>query len=200
VAFRIYVVPVVTTGNRREPKYLAETDPVRAGWWSGKDYGMEPWMLIGADFSAIDDAALTANADVFALPFDLRPVLTAAQVTNVQTKLEAANIPAGWVNTSLTWIHVVRTVDHIFRFLQRFLFIRAQQIGRFPDRLFLGGVTLDTTFAALPADVQAAIVDTADSLDLDRTGMTGAITIRAILKSVADQMGTVPVRFNAVLI
>lgn len=201
MAFRLYVVPIVTTGNLREPKYLTTADPEMAGgWWAGKDYGMEPWMLVGANLSAQDDTLLVGRADVLALPFDLTPTLTAGQVTTVQTKLEAANIPAGWVTTAFTWVQIVRVVCHIFEFLQRYCYLRAVATQTFPSSLFVAGITLNSTFGSLPANARTLLSATAIDLGLDSSGITVNTTVRVMLKSIADQLAGNPVVFNGVLI
>lgn len=201
MAFRLYVVPIVTTGNLREPKYLTTADPEMAGgWWAGKDYGMEPWMLVGANLSAQDDTLLAGRADVLALPFDLTPTLTAGQVTTVQTKLEAANIPAGWITTAFTWVQVVQTVVHVFEFLQRYCWLRGVATQTFPASIFTTGITLNSTFGSLPAGVRATLSATAVSFGLDTSGIVANTPIRAMLKGVADQLAASPVIFNGIVI
>src|SRR5262245_36149399 len=119
MAFRLYIVPVIgagVKGDPRRPKYFADLDVN----WSAMDFGFEPVMFVGADLSPSNDNFIVGQSDATALPFDLAPTLTGGQVNQTQNKLEALNIPAGWVNTSLTWLEVVRTVLGMFTFLQRF--------------------------------------------------------------------------------
>src|SRR3954463_9547709 len=109
MSFRLYIVPVIGTGAKtdpRRPKYFGDGTITAGQSWGSIDYGFEPWMVVGADLSTSDDNLVVGKPDAFALPFDLAPNLTAQQVTNVQAKLEAINVPAGWVTTSLSWITV----------------------------------------------------------------------------------------------
>lgn len=194
MAFRLYIVPVVGSGSSqdpRRPKYfmsdasgqgrtgiITDGTPFRA-----QDYGHEAWMVVGGDLTTSDDNLVVGQADAFALPFDLATFPSGAQVTNVKNKLEAINVPAGWVNTSIQWLTIVRVVLGMFTFMQRYAVLAEG------GTLFGGGVTLATTFGALPDAKQTALVATADSFALDRSGLTNATTMRAILKALADQFG-----------
>jgi len=185
MAFRLYLVPVIGVGTSldpRRPKYVAGG----ATPWAAMDYGNEPSMIVGADLSPTDDAALAGQPDVTALPVDLSPLLTPANVTAVQAKLEAAHLPAGWVNTTRTWRDVVRIVLGIFSFLQRYAVVYAQAQGSVAPSVFTAGVTLDTTFGSLPAAVQTALTNTAISFGIATTGLMAGTTVRAILKAMAD--------------
>jgi len=205
MAFRLYITPVVGTGaigNSRRPKYFM-SDASGTGnvgivhpatGWSAMDYGFEPWMVVGADCSVSDDNLLVGEPDAFALPVDLAPNLTAQQVTNVQNKLEAINVPAGWVNTSLTWIQVVRTVLGMFSLIQRYAGIHGL------NGLFSGGIALGTTINQLPAGVRQDLLAAATSLELDTSGITGTSTLRNALKQLADQMQARQYNFNGTLI
>ena len=204
MAFRLYIVPVVGTGSSshdaRRPKYFASdangagTTGIVTGDWSAMDYGFEPWMVVGANLSVSDDNLIVGEPDVFALPFDLAPTLTAQQVTNVQNKLEAINVPAGWVNTSLTWLQVVRTVLGMFSLIQRYAGIHG------PNGLFSGGVNLNSSINSLPAQVRQDFNTAATSLGLDTSEITGTTTVRAALKLLADQMQARQYNFNGTLI
>ena len=185
MAFRLYLVPAVGVGTAldpRRPKYMSTF----ATPWSAMDYGAEPWMVVGVDLSVADDVTLAGQVDVTALPFDLTPLLTAGQVTAVKAKLEAANLPAGWVTTALTWAQVVRIVLGVFSFLQRYTVTYALAQGVYPPSLFVAGITLDTTFGALAPEVQTALTATAVSFNIPTTGLTASTPMRAILKTMAD--------------
>lgn len=199
MSFRLYVVPVIgtgTTASPRRPKYFGSTSSP----WSAMDYGFEPWMVVGASLTELEDLNLTAQPDVTALPVNLQPLLSAGNVTAIQTKLEAANIPAGWVNTTLTWTEVVRTVLGMFSFLQRYGVTYATANGSAPPSIFSAGVTLATTFGSLPAAVQTALTDTAVSFGIATTGLTASTTLRQILKSMADHFQGTPYFFGAVTV
>lgn len=210
MSFRLYIVPVVGTGARtdpRRPKYFqsaadgtGQTGIIASGSsWSAMDYGFSPWMVVGADLSTSDDNLIVGKADAFALPFDLAPTLTSQQVTAVQSKLEAINVPAGWVNTSLTWITVVRKVLGMFSFLQRFAGQYADENGVAFD-LFSGVVTLSTTFGSLPQAVQNAMTSAAISFGFSTTGLTSGTTLRVALKALADDFSAQQYNFNGTLI
>jgi hypothetical protein len=203
MAFRLYIVPKIGTGTKTDPfrpKYMTDgTLPVNEVW-SSIDYGFEPWFFIGGDLSSASDVILAAEPDVIALPFDLSPNLTAGQVNNVQTKLEAINVPSGWVNATLTWLDVVRTVLGIFSYLQRYGFIYSTANGSIAPSLFVGGVTLNTQFGNLSQAVQDAMVAAAQSFNISTAGLTANTTLRAILKNLADNFQNTPYNFNGVII
>lgn len=196
MTWRLYIVPRAGTGAFHDafrPKYFNSQDgffaaPVK---FDSVDYGFEPWVIVGADLSVSDDNAVIAPADCFALPFDLSVNLTAGQVTNVKAKLEAINVPAGWVTTSLKWIEVVRSVLGMFSFMQGL----TAALG---GPLFTGTVTLATTISQLPQITVTALQDTAASFGLSTAGVTGTTTLRATLKNLADQFGEKPYSFGAV--
>jgi hypothetical protein len=212
MAFRIYIVPVIGTGAKTDPrsaKYFTPgsvgniVNPANypAGWQATfVDYGFEPWMFVGADLNATDDAAVIAKPDGFALPVNLDVNLTSANVTNVQNKLESINVPAGWVNTSLTWRTVARTVLGMFSFIQRYGTKYAEANGSVPPSIFTGGVSLSTTFGSLSVAVQSALTSTAQSFGISTAGLTAGTTLRVILKAMADFFSNAVFLFGGVSI
>lgn len=197
--FRLYIVPIIgdgTKGNSRRPKYFEAMDVT----WSGMDFGFEPVMFVGADLSVSDDNFIVGQSDVRALPFDLAPQLTGGQVNAIQNNLEALNIPAGWVNNTLTWLEVVRTVLGMFSFFQRFGAIYAENTGNAPPSIFTGGVSLSTTFGSLPLAVRTAMIGAAESLSIPTTGLTAGTTLRVILKALADNFQDHQYNFNGTLL
>lgn len=201
--FRIYIVPVLVTvipgkGSFRSVKYMNDgtiTPPDPSA--SILSYGNEPWAFVGANLSAVDDAMLVSKPDVEALPFDLSPTLTAGQVSGVKAFLEAANIAAGWVSTADTWLGVFHSVAGMFTFWMRYNTIYGQNNGgASAPSVFAGGVTLNTTFGALPAAVQAAIIATAQDQGISTAGLTAGTQLRAIEKSMADQYADNVYTFN----
>lgn len=198
--FRLYIVPVVGAGlikgDARRPKYFLSaadgtgTAGVVPLGWSAMDYGFEPWMVVGADLSVSDDNLIIGEPDAFAVPFDLAQTLSSAQVTGVQAKLEAINVPAGWVTTSLTWLTVVRTVLGMFTLMQRYAGMHGA------NGLFSGIVNLNSTVSSLAAGVRQDFLAAATSLGLDTSGILGTTTIRQALKLLADQLSAQPYDFN----
>lgn len=201
MASRFYIVPVIGTGahgDARRPKYFE--DGTVTGNWSGMDYGFQPWMIVNSDLSVSDDNLVVGQADAFAIPFDLAPTLNAGQVTAVKAKLEAINVPSGWISTSLTWLIVLRTVLSMFSFFQRLVATYAADNNGVILNVFSGGVTLDTTFGSLSLAARNALTKTAQSFNLDTSGITAGTTLRVILKNVADQLNNSQYSFNGVLI
>lgn len=197
--FRLYVVPTTTNAKGSiVPKYFG--DGTISATWSANGYGDEPWTVVGADLSNADDATLVAAADVKTLPFDLSPQLTAPQVSNIQTFLENANIPAGWVSTADSWAAVVRGVLGMFAFLQRYAAVYASANGTAAPSIFLGGVTLNTTFGSLPVAVRNAMTATATDQGISTSGLAAGTTLRVILRFVADNYSARPYDFNGILV
>lgn len=194
MAFRFYIVPTIGAGtflDPRRPKYFG--DGTVSGVWAAMDYGREPRMIVGADLSAADDTTLEGQADVLALPVDLDQTLTAGQVTAVQNKLEAINLPSAWVNTTRTWRYVLKAVLGIMAFMQRFC-------GMQQAALFSGTVSLDTTFNQLPVAVRNKLQQAAVSMGLDTTGLSGSTPIRTILRNVGQQLEQQPFEFSGVVL
>ena len=196
MAFRLYIVPIVGVGTKedpRRPKYFNGRDGIitEGQDWSAIDYGFEPWMVVGADLSTSDDNLVVGQSDAFAVPFDLATQLTSQQVTSVQNKLEAINVPAGWVTTSFLWIEVVRIVLGMFLFMQRY-------VSTHGSMLFTGGTTLSTRINQLTQGERDDLTSAATSLGLSTTGIIGSTTLRAALKILADQFTTMPYHFGNV--
>lgn len=181
MAFRLYLVPKIgagTHGDLWRPKYFA--DGTVTASWNGMDY--RNWYLVGADLSSADHAAIAGLADVTALPATLSGNLTAGQVTTTQAKLEAANLPAQWVTTSLTWLEVVRIVVGIIQLSQRF----AGSNGG--AGLFGGAITMNSTIGDLSPTVRTRLNEAAISMGLDTSGVTPGTTIRAALRTLGGQL------------
>jgi hypothetical protein len=181
----IYTMPITTDTSgkypQRIPKYRNALFPTLG--YSMFDYGNEPWCLIAIqDVPPATDAALTGNADVFELPANLDQTMGTTGVRNtVRTKLENVNIPGTWVQTTSTYREVVRFIGAVCQFAERY----QGMIGN--GFWFTGGVTLDSTFGSLPANVRQTIVDAAATFGFDTSGFTGASTLRAVIQSAGQQ-------------
>jgi hypothetical protein len=193
MAFRIYIVPAVGVGtreDRRRPKYFADGQITAVDatplLWSGLDYGFEPWYIVGSDLTVAQDAFVVGQADGFALPFNLDATLTSPQVNNTKNKLEAVNIPAAWVNNTLTWRQVARTVIGIVMFMQRYSAIYANATLGNTAPLFDSNRTLNSAFGTLPQLVQDSMVQAAVSFGIPTDGLSASTTLRAIFKAMAD--------------
>lgn len=202
MAFRIYIVPIIGTGahgDPRRPKYFTD-GTIAAATYGTLTYGTEPRMIVGADLPSGDDVIIVGKPDVLAFPFDLAPTLTGGQVTAVRNALEAANIPAGWVTTADTWANVFRGVAGMCSFLSRYEGVYAEQTGTAAPSLFAGGVTLASAFSSLPAAVQTALIATAQDQGISTAGLSGATTLRTILRSMADHYSQMVYNFNGVIV
>lgn len=187
MAVRIYLMPIIGgTGftDPRRPKYMT-TFP--AFTWAMMDCGFEPVAIVGVqDIDVGTHATLVANLDVTALPANLSQQI-GAQLTAVQTAVAALNIPEDWIQSTFTYLQVLRVVALMFLFMQRLY-------GTLPNvRLFGGTVTLATTISQLPANVRTALSTAATSLGFDTAGLTGATTLRAALKAMADQFQSIDI-------
>lgn len=190
--FRMYFVPVVgagVKGNARRPKYFADGTFTPNPQFDWMDYGLEPAGCVGADLTPAQDTQVAAAADVNAVPFDLDSNPSPAGVTAAQNYLESINVPAGWVNTGLTWREIVKNVLNMFAFVQRYTGeYSVQNPGQAVPHIFTGGRTLATQWSALPVAMQNAMLSAATSLKIDTTGLSGTTTLRTIFKSMSDQL------------
>lgn len=196
MATRLYLVPITGAGTRtdpRAPKYFRDGTIPTVAVLTAAPYGFEPWVVVTADLPDDDRETVVAKSDAFLIPADLDVTLSTGAVISVSNKLEAINIPAGWVNTTLTWRDVMRTVLWMSAFMQRFTALNV-------SRLFTGGVTLTSTVASLPAPVRANLAQAVTDLGLAAAGVTGGTTLRAGLKALAVQSQDRPYILGALTI
>lgn len=177
----IYLLPLLgdgTKGDPRRPAYIATDAPALN--YTLMDFGTEPVCLLHMIPSDSQDTALKAHADVFALPANLNQVI-GGQLAAVQNALATFNIPEDWVQATMTYrrvLHVVALACQVMQRLAVFL----------PTRLFAGGVTLATRLNQLPVGTRMLLQQAAVDLGLDTAGLTGASTLRTVLKNLADQV------------
>lgn len=188
---RIYIVPVVLNSRGvRVPKYFS--DPAIIPSTTPRDtvdYGDQPWMIVGADLLPADDAEITAFADVNAVPFNLDTNPSAGAVNTVETFLEAANVPADWVNPSLTWRTIVKNILNLFGFMQRYEGMYTEQNPGDPARsIFSGGVTMNTAWGSLRPEVRTAMIAAAESLNVSTDGLTDQTLLRAVFRTLANRL------------
>jgi hypothetical protein len=194
---RYYIMPLTVLGSERGPKYMKWTGLASAGNPTGIDapyqlidFGFEPTCMVVADVTDIQHAALAANLDVTAAPVNLDDTIAnAAQRDNVRSKLEALNIPAGWVDIGMTFRSVVRSVACLMLFAQRYHAIS----GR---RIIEPGYTLDTIISDIPLEVRQGLKAAAASLGYDFTGISLSWLYRQGLKFLGDQWGAAPISFG----
>lgn len=177
----IYLLPLVGAGthdDRRRPAYIATEAP--GVEYTLMDFGMEPVCLLHIHTTGAQDTALQAHADVFALPANVAQVI-GGQLAAVQNVLATFNIPEDWVQATMTYRQVLRRIALMCQFMQRLAVF-------LPTPLFTGGVTLATRFNQLPAATRTVLQAAAGDLGLDTSGLTGATTLRVILRNLADQL------------
>lgn len=149
-------------------------------------FGDNPHGLVFSPCDAATDTSVSANVDVQRLPDNLDANPGAGAVTAIQTFLENNNIPAGWVTTALTWRTIVRDVVSMFLFVQRYNGIGGPAV-------FTGAVTLNSTFASLPLAVRVALQQAAAAQNFDTSSLSGASTLRQILRAMGLQWGAQPI-------
>jgi hypothetical protein len=166
------------------PKYV---DPgslgvgLDIGAFASLDYGTEPIYLLRAELTQEQRTALQSQPDVMVVPANLDATVSALALTTIQAKLEAANLPAHWITTDMTYRQVLRGFRRVLTFMQRW-----QGLGF--ARLFASGVTLDTRLNQLTATQRQRLSAVADDLGLDSSGVTNTMTLRQVLKLIADQL------------
>lgn len=191
MAWHLYLVPLIGTGTKddmRRPKYVADANAT----YVAMPYGFQPACFVAADLSNADDTALSAQSDVARIPDTLDANPSAGGVTAAQTALEALFIPAGWINTGLTWRQITRTVAGLFQYTQRLHGIGGNV------RLVDGTTPLSTQFNQLPLAVRQSMIAAAESFGYDTSSLSGTSTLRTILKTLADQWGAAPIQIGGI--
>jgi hypothetical protein len=175
MALRWYLMPaeVVLVGGRnvRRPEFLSTIDPAAPwGWLSINDN----WSVGWVDLSAANHATYNASAGVLFLTADLEALLTAGQVTGVQAKLDARNLPSAWVDTTDTWRQVIKRIFGFIQCIQRYYGETTQSLNV--------GVPVATVVSTLAQAVQ-------DKLDVVASTFPGG-ALPAV-----DHLGTVETMF-----
>jgi hypothetical protein len=189
MAVRIYIVPIIGTGTNTDPyrpKYVSDY-PIQ---WGAMDYENHGWMLVAADVDSATHAVISGNSDVYSLPQDLDANLTSGQVTSVQNKLEAINIPGDWISSAKTWKQVIKLVAAIITLARRFY-------GENKEAIFTSGINLDMPISSLSSDKRQKLNGAAQSLGFDTSSIRGSDTLRTALRILAQQR-TTPIFLNVV--
>lgn len=186
MSVRVYLVPKdgdgLTLATAFRPRYVSGGI---AGAWSAVDFGAEPTMLIVANVTLAEHAAISAHVDVVTLPANLDAII-AGNLATVQSALEGLNLPADWVVAGMTYRVVLRVVVRIMLLLQRVNGL-APAAGRF----FANG-TLDNTLGDLPVVWRQRLSAAATSFGVDVSALTLTTTIRAALRNVGQQLLRLP--------
>jgi len=180
--YRLYITPSLGTGSDEDRWRPAYFDGVAK---AAMYYGGQMLFLVAADLTPAQDAAIIANADVIVFPFDLSTTIGGANLQNARNALEAALIPAQWVNATDTWLHVARMVGGMFQYMQRLWYY-------LPTLLVDSSAKLNTQWSSIPVDpYQTAILAAAASLNYTINPAPND-QLRVILESLAGQWGNKP--------
>ena len=158
-----------TKADPRRPKYI----PALGLSWTAMDYGAAPFFVVRADLSAAQETTLGLNADAFTVPA-LDVTLNAAQVTALQTRLEAVGIPAGWITTARTWRQVLRAIAAMCQLAQA-------------ANVSIAQANLDQTMSQIAVGTRNALQQAAIGMGFGIAEIQGSTTVRAALKILADQ-------------
>jgi len=194
MTLRFYIVPKVSSGSGfnliNAPAYIVEAGGqiIRA-----IDYGLDPFVLVLTDVTSTQNAVIAANTDVIVVPVNIDSNVSAAALTPTRNALETMGIPADWVTTAFTYRQILKIIGGLFYFAQRYY-------GLFELRLFRGGVTLNTTFSSLPLLERQRLIDCANSFNYDISSLSGASTIRQILRALAVQWTRTVMNTNGVVL
>jgi hypothetical protein len=170
-----FVVPLVDPGvwPGVQPKYIKDL---------GVDYfccRLDDVGVVNASTSGAQDSSVSANADAILIP-PLDNTIGAGALAQVQSALEGLNVPAQWVQVGMSYRTVVRVVCGFAQLVQRTTGLNNA------NRIRLAG-NLDKTMAQIPAAMRTTLQQAADDLNLDRSGITGATTLREALRIVGQQ-------------
>lgn len=185
MAVSFYLMPTTGTGTNLDPVrplyFDATTRPIAMA-----RVGKEGFCICAIrDVEPAVDTAIVADSTCTTIPA-LNNTVAAGVLATVQAKIESIGIPAGWVNVGMTYQTVMTNCLRITHLYQRLHGLGAA-------KLIGSGVTLDTTFGSLPPGVRAKLLAMAQSFNFDTSSLSGASTIRQILKALADQwIPTIP--------
>ncbi len=198
MATRFYLVPKVGTGipgdnDPYRPKYFLDAlgRGVIAGQVSSMDYGLEPVFLVAADVTPADHATLIANTDVVALPANLDAAV-GVNLATVTAKVDALGFPSDWVSAVTTYRQIVRVLTQCIQFAQRLH-------GQENVRMLPVGITLNSRVSDLSPAQRQRLANVIGTFGGTASEITGAMTLRAALKTLADQVPVVAVLLDTTL-
>lgn len=144
-------------------------------------YGEESVFLLAMDIDDVTHTAFAAHADVSAFPQNIDNQVGAALGT-VQTQLESFNLPGDVVGAGTTYRTILRGIIAIFAVMQRYAGITGGQ-----QLVFGADTNLDRTLGSIPLAVRNALQQACNELQFNTSSLTGASTIRDLLKLLASQ-------------
>lgn len=194
--WRLYLVPVVTRQSKfglgRFPKY---TDSTLAGFSHAlMDFGNESTGFLACDCDDTAHAIMLTFNDVTYFTEDLDLNISDNDIIILQGILEAKNIPANWIDNTMTHRFILRIIAGVFQFAQRFAALTGNQ------NLFSASLTLGTRYNQLTTQMRAQLQDVAASLNLDTSGIQVTDTIRAVLRKVANKWSSSPIYIGGIVI
>lgn len=173
-----YLVPKIGTGTTPldpvRPKYIGDLGV----FYSAVDLGLEPTFLVGAVLTPAQHTAVTSNSDVFAFPDINTQVGGNPTLNRVRNELEQRNLPGNWIDSATAWRDVIGSI-------LRNAFILQRLRGTHKTRLFEPGVSLDSVPSQNLLD---QLVDVGQSFGLAVEALSLALTVRADLEILTDQM------------
>lgn len=177
---RFYIMPktfqTIGTRDGNWPKYFTDIEADGATF-SGMDW--PGWYLVRVDGTDTLHTTLNGFSDTLRAPLNLTNTIGGA-LAAAQTALELTNMPADWMNAGMTWKEALRGIGTMCQFWQRIK----------ESNLFGGGRTLATPWSALPTGIQTKMITAADSWGMSKGSLTGASTLRQILRSMGSQWVT----------
>jgi hypothetical protein len=177
-------MPMITDARgQRVEKYRTEMATASIQW-QVMAYGGQPVFLMAAEVDATQHTLISGFSDVSSFPQNLDATLGANRQT-VEDSLESHNLPGNWVTTGMTYRFVLRVIVGVILLAQRFRGLDTGAGG--PGSLFPSGVTLATTFNAMPVDFRTRLQDAAVSLGYNISALTGTDTMRTMLKAIGEQ-------------
>lgn len=191
----IYLIPVLTVGNARVNKYLYDgrfnPTGLQVGPWSQIDYGFLPTFLtVCPEITPANHATLTGNSDVYS--FDADGLGLPVTDPNIDTFFEPLGIPTDWLTPSTDYRELLRRINGMFRFNQRY--------GRISGGgSILDGRTLDARWNTLSAQEQAWFEQTAAEFGW-AGGIPGNPSLRILVKRASDEWGVEPFTLAGVTI
>lgn len=159
------------------PKYFIDLTGEK---YSTLFYGWMPHALIQADLDQPTHDSIVANPDVEVLPANLNQTIN---LSAVQTILSDRDIPISWLNSSLTYLQVLRRLEALFNFARKYQGYLAHKMIR---AVWVNDVTLNQLPGFLVSDLQEA----ADFFSLDTTGITGTTTVEELMVNFAAQLAS----------
>jgi len=184
------IIPAINPKTYRGPMYfqwLAQPVGIPQTRGGSQQYGYEGLCLHVTEITPENHNVLKAKPNVFFFPMDMTAELSNSKITELQTYLEANNIPSEWITAPITSRQIVRRLYHIFSFFNELCGI-AGHIS------FFDGNTLETKYNDLTPEVKGAILTVTAKKGLDTTKLSLNPTLRQILRTIRKKLEATPVK------